>query len=838
VVYLDPERIVTPAAGRARELITAHLPAAGRCYSWADLLPPLVTTVLDRAIAQAELSCADLRWLQEAARHAARDWVPLRECERACEIVVGCVCKALWEDAEPGHCEAMLGLSRWVAEKLPAALAVLRAAYVDEIRRLGGRQREDDIVIATLLEGDDATATAGALGRPLPEPCAVLALTGRDAPAEPVLAAVADLGEVLYAAVWERSYLVALCPVPETAVGAAVRSVRALAGRAVAACGSDFVCGISISNTAGGVGQAAREAVDVAQILARSDPPRRVGLAEEVTLEVLLGSRPGLRRRLLQRVADVASRPELWETLTEFYAADLERGRTARRLGIHRSTLDYRLNRVEELTDASPTSVAGILLFAAARAALAAAEVSPAEQRDGAARLRRSLEEVLPGSAYSSPQDVSAQIARSLGSVRMTTLGGNLTAALAISGGTPVRTRPWPTYDKGDVFICEEDEAAATAAIRARRYFRYDDRHIEQTRTRMLERRLCEMFGSRHALACASGTTAIALALLALDLPPGSPVACPAFTFPATPSAILLAGHQPVLVECDENLHPDLEHLARVLEDGARAAVIVHMRGYASDMPAIMDLARSAGVPVVEDAVPALGAQLNGQYLGTFGTFGAFSTQSDKSLNTGEGGFLLTDDDAAYARAVVYSGAYEGRMQRHFPESEPGVDDLAYPIFGFRMDEIRAALACSLLEHLPGRLEAHRRNHDHVVRALAGEPRIALRRPVAEGAYLGEALLFRLPGATVKDCAWFAEALAAEGIEARALGDPLRVNVRSFWHWRFLLGPDPDKSRALLPRAARYVGESIDIPLSANLTISDCDDLIAAVMKVAAAFRA
>jgi len=410
-------------------------------------------------------------------------------------------------------------------------------------------------------------------------------------------------------------------------------------------------------------------------------------------------------------------------------------------------------------------------------------------------------------------------------------------AELAIAGGQPVRTRPWPTYEKGDVFMAPEDEEAVVSAIRARRYFRYDDRPFEQTQARRLESRLCETFGTRHALACASGTTALALALLAFDLPPASPVACPAFTFPATPSAILLAGHHPVLVECDADLHLDVGHLSQVLDDGARAVVVVHMRGYASDVPAVVDLAHRRGVPVAEDAVPALGARLHGRYLGTFADFGAFSMQSDKSLNTGEGGFLLTDDTEAYARAVVYSGAYEGRMHRHFPGNVPAVDDLAYPIYGFRIDEIRAALASSLLDRLPPRLAAHRRNHDHAVAGLAGEEGIALRRPVADGAYLGEALTFRLPGATPAECGWFARAIAAEGIDARALGDPAGVNVRAFWHWRFLFGPDPGKARASLPRAARYVGEAIDIPLSANLTAADCDDLVAAVAKVAAAFR-
>jgi dTDP-4-amino-4,6-dideoxygalactose transaminase len=369
------------------------------------------------------------------------------------------------------------------------------------------------------------------------------------------------------------------------------------------------------------------------------------------------------------------------------------------------------------------------------------------------------------------------------------------------------------------------------AAIRRRHYFRYDHRPHHETYTGAFEGRLAEYFGCRYALACASGTTAITLSLLALDLPAGSPVACPAFTFAATPSAIMLAGHRPVLVECDPDLHIDVSHLREVLTAGASAVVVVHMRGFASDMPAVCAAAQEAGVPVVEDAVPALGVKLGQRHLGTFGVFGAFSTQSDKALNTGEGGFLLSDDTDSYARAVVLSGAYEGRFARHF-EQPTGFDDLKLPIFGFRMDEIRAALATAMLTRLPERLALHRRNHDRVIAGLTGVDRIRPRQPVAPDSYLGEALLFRIPGATAAQTAWFAKALRAEGFPARALGDPGDPNIRAFWNWRFLVGDNPAEPKAAFPATTRYVEEAIDIPLSANLGIEDCDELVAGIRKV------
>ncbi|MEU2615708.1 DegT/DnrJ/EryC1/StrS family aminotransferase, partial [Micromonospora sp. NPDC007271] len=306
----------------------------------------------------------------------------------------------------------------------------------------------------------------------------------------------------------------------------------------------------------------------------------------------------------------------------------------------------------------------------------------------------------------------------------------------------------------------------------------------------------------------------------------------PGFTFVATPSAIVMAGCRPFLVEVDDDLRMDLDDLRRRWRPDIRAIVVVHMRGFAADVEALAAFAAEMRVPLIEDAVPALGAELNGRKLGTFGIAGAFSTQSDKALNCGEGGFLVTDDSTLFARAVALSGAYEGRLRRHFAGAEPPLSGLDLPLLSLRMDEIRAALLRAELTRLPQRLALFHRNYAHVATALAGLPGIAVRRPVAPGAYLGEAFVFRVPGG---DAGWFARALRAEGFDARNVGADDDLNVRAFWNWRFLYDtPDPGQIRALLPRTARLLAETVDVPLSSNLTLDDCDDLIRAVRKVAA----
>lgn len=405
---------------------------------------------------------------------------------------------------------------------------------------------------------------------------------------------------------------------------------------------------------------------------------------------------------------------------------------------------------------------------------------------------------------------------------------------LAMNGASPIRRDPWPTYDKGNVFIHPDDEEAALRAIRSQLYFRYDCRAYVETECGMLEDQLRRYFSVRHVLATASGTTALALGIFAAQIPPGSLIACPGFTFAATPSAILLAGCKPFLVEVDENLHMDLADLRRRWVPAIKAIFVVHMRGFAADMEAVLSFAAEMGVPVFEDAVPALGVQFNGRKLGTFGLAGAYSTQSDKSLNCGEGGFLITNDSELYARAVVLSGAYEGRFRQHFHGCEPPIPtDLNLPLFSFRMDEIRAALLRSELRRLPHRVEHFRRNYEYVTTALSDLARIAIRQPTAPGAYLGEAFIFRVRGA---DAAWFARALCCEGIDARNLGSAEDANVRVFWNWRFLYSDsDAATIKALLPSTARYLEQAVDVPLSSTLSLADCDHLVAAVRRVTSA---
>lgn len=405
-------------------------------------------------------------------------------------------------------------------------------------------------------------------------------------------------------------------------------------------------------------------------------------------------------------------------------------------------------------------------------------------------------------------------------------------ASVRPSAESRIRSKPWPTYDKGAVTVDDDEYVAANRVLKSKRLFRYDDRPHDSTEVAKLEKELSSFFKAEYALAVSSGTAALTLSLLSLGVGPGDEVLCSAFGFPASPSSIMLTGATPVLFEVDENLHPDLDDLRRRITSRTKAVLCVHMRGQSGDVSQMAKLCSERGLPLVEDAVPVLGASFGEKRLGTYGAFGAFSTQSDKSINCGEGGFLLTHDATLFERALALSGAYEGFAQRHFKwplSTDPG----RLPLYNFRMDEIRGAVCRSQLRKLPKRLETLRRNYLAVRGIVESYPELIVRSSPRPEATLGDSILFWLDQSTPEDAIRLSEAICAEGIDARCFGMVEPENVRCFWSWRFLF-PDlsADTIRSRLPNSARWLSRTVEIPLSPLLESRDIADLEQVFAKV------
>lgn len=269
---------------------------------------------------------------------------------------------------------------------------------------------------------------------------------------------------------------------------------------------------------------------------------------------------------------------------------------------------------------------------------------------------------------------------------------------MTVSAARPVRipiTRP-----------CVGDEEGNAAAEAVRSGWLSQGKQVQD-----FEGELAAYIGVRNAILTSNCTTALHLALVAAGVGPGDEVICPSFTFIATANAILHTGATPVFVDIDAqtyNTTPEL--LEAAITPKTRALMPVDQIGLAADMPAIMALARRYKLAVVEDAAPTLGATVNGQKIGTFADFTCFSFHPRKSITTGEGGLIATNDDAAAERlrAIRSHGVSTSAFARH----ASGTTDIeVYNEVGwnYRMTDIQAAVGRVQLRKLDGILGERRR---------------------------------------------------------------------------------------------------------------------------------
>lgn len=210
-----------------------------------------------------------------------------------------------------------------------------------------------------------------------------------------------------------------------------------------------------------------------------------------------------------------------------------------------------------------------------------------------------------------------------------------------------------------------------------------------------LEKEFASYCGVNHALATTSGTASCLVSTLALGLKPGDEVIVPAYTFVASYSSLIFAGVVPVLAEIDESLTLDPDDIEHRITKKTKAIMPVHMLGNPCNMDKIMAIAKKHNLFVLEDACQAAGASYKGKKIGTIGNIGAFSLNIFKTINTGDGGLVVTNDKALYETAF---GIHD---QGHKP-SRLGVEVGARSVLGlnFRMNELTGAVALAQLKKL------------------------------------------------------------------------------------------------------------------------------------------
>ena len=370
---------------------------------------------------------------------------------------------------------------------------------------------------------------------------------------------------------------------------------------------------------------------------------------------------------------------------------------------------------------------------------------------------------------------------------------------------------------------------AATEVLSHARLHRYNLGEGEVGEVAYLEREFRDATGAAYALAVTSGGYALATALRAHGVKAGDKVLTNAFTLAPVPGAIASLGAIPIFVETTEALTIDLIHLGEMAErSGAKVLMLSHMRGHQPDMDALMDVARANGLTVIEDCAHTMGGTWGDVVSGRHGATACYSTQTYKHINSGEGGFLITNDTDVAAQAVLLSGSYM-LYDRHgaVPEAEvfePHRD--MTPNVSGRMDNLRAAILRPQLADLPAQVARWARLHDAMEEGLGNLPGLRLIDRDPGLVRVGSSFQFRLPEA--QDIPDFVARCAARGVELKWFGAERAIGFTSnYRNWGYANPP-------VLPQTDRVMAGLLDMRLPLTFTPDDCR-LIAWIIREEAA---
>lgn len=219
----------------------------------------------------------------------------------------------------------------------------------------------------------------------------------------------------------------------------------------------------------------------------------------------------------------------------------------------------------------------------------------------------------------------------------------------------------------------------------------------EFTKTAEFEKALADYVGAKHAVVVSNGTVSLTIALMAMGIGPGDEVIVPDFTMLASASSVVLAGAVPVFVDVRrDHLCLDLDKAAAAITAKTRAIMLVTLNGRSPDMDRAAALCRDRNILLLEDAAQSLGSRYKGRHLGTIGAIGSFSFSAPKIITTGQGGALVTDDDALADRI---------RKIKDFGRRRAGEDFYETMGFNFKFTDLQAVIGIEQMKKLPWRVE-------------------------------------------------------------------------------------------------------------------------------------
>jgi perosamine synthetase len=330
------------------------------------------------------------------------------------------------------------------------------------------------------------------------------------------------------------------------------------------------------------------------------------------------------------------------------------------------------------------------------------------------------------------------------------------------------------------------------------------------------EKAFAEYLGVRYAVSLPSCTSAIHLSLLAMNVGAGDEVVVPDATWIASAAPINYVGATPVFADIDRQTWcMSAETLAAAITPRTKAVIAVDLYGNMPDLPALVDVARRHGLPVVEDAAEAAGAEYGGRKAGSFGNTGVFSFHGSKTLTTGEGGMLVTDDEAVYRRVLFLRDHGRSPGDKQFCNTE-----VAYK---YKMSSMQAALGLAQLERIDELIERKREIFAWYTQELESVEEITLNYelPDAKNSYWMVTVVLDRNYGIEKDA--LQDQLNAEGIDCRPFFRPLSSIPA------YAALPQAEEARARNRVSYEICPYGINLPSGLNLTRANvgyiCDKL-------------
>ncbi|HEU5162254.1 MAG TPA: DegT/DnrJ/EryC1/StrS family aminotransferase, partial [Thermoanaerobaculia bacterium] len=319
---------------------------------------------------------------------------------------------------------------------------------------------------------------------------------------------------------------------------------------------------------------------------------------------------------------------------------------------------------------------------------------------------------------------------------------------------------------------------------------------------------------SRHGVGVSSGTDALLIALMVLDIKPGDEVIVPAYSFFATAGVVERIGAIPVFVDIDPksyNIDPAL--IEKEISPRTRAIMPVHLYGQCAEMDAINAIAKARRIDVIEDAAQAVGAEYDGKRAGSLGTIGCFSFFPSKNLGAfGDAGAVTTNDDAMYEKLVDYR--VHGMRPKYFHHSVGG---------NFRIDALQAAILHVKLPHLDSWTEGRQRNaaiYRERFAASKAKDRVVLPEELPKRRHVMNQFVIRFPeGKEVRDRVM--NTLREKGIGCE-IYYPLPLSSQKCF-------AQLPSAKRKFPESERAANETLAIPIFPELKPEQLDEVVAGI---------